>query len=288
MLHQAIYELHEEGHSISSLCKIADISRQAHYQYLKRDHSQKEEEFEKITSQIAEIYEEVDGIYGYRQMTLAINRKCKTKYNYKRIYRLMKIMGIKSVTRIKKKVYTKVKAEHIAENILNREFSSNRPNEKWLTDVTEFHTLEGKVYLSAILDLHSNRIVDWNFGISNNNKLVFENFKNALKKNLNAKPLIHSDRGFQYTSFGFRKILESREIKQSMSRVGKCIDNGPMESIWGKIKSERYHLKKNQKPYQTREELVDDIEEYIYFYNEERPQKVLKGMTPLECYLMAA
>lgn len=160
---------------------------------------------EEICKQIAKIYDEVEGIYGYRQITFVMNREHGTRYNHKRIYRWMRIMGLKSVTRIKKNTYKKIPADHVAENILNREFIANRPNQKWLTDVTEFKTDEGKVYLSAFFDLHSNRVVSWKFGASNNNQLVFNNFKEALEMNPQVTPLIHSDRGYQYTSYGFQK-----------------------------------------------------------------------------------
>jgi transposase InsO family protein len=255
---------------------------------MKVDHTAQQQTDEEICKQIARIYDDVEGIYGYRQMTLAMNRKHKTRYNHKRIYRWMRIMGLKSVTRIKKNTYKKIPADHVAENILNREFIAKKPNQKWLTDVTEFKTNEGKVYLSAFFDLHSNRVVSWKFGASNNNQLVFSNLREALEENPYVTPMIHSDRGYQYTSYGFRKIIESRGLTQSMSRVGKCIDNGPMEGFWGKIKSERYHLHRKKAVYKTRQELIDDIDRYIRFYNNERPQKGLEGATPQEYYLLAA
>lgn len=213
-------------------------------------------------------------------MTMNINHRLSNIYNHKRIYRLMRILGLKSVIRIKKKRYIKVSAEEIACNMLNRNFEASNSNEKWLTDVTEFkYGIGKKAYLSAILDLYDNSIVAYEIGHSNNNSLVFKTFDSAIKSNPNARPLFHSDRGYQYTSYGFRKRLELYGMEQSMSRAGKCIDNGPMENFWGILKSEKYYLKGK---YCTYEELKTDIDNYISFYNNKRLQKRLNSMSPLE------
>ncbi|WP_249323240.1 IS3 family transposase [Wansuia hejianensis] len=274
---------------MSELCGCAGVSRQAYYQYRNRRKSENEIVNTKLVDAILEIYDDADGIYGYRQMTLTVNRKLSKKYNHKRIYRLMKILGIRSVTRRKKNEYVKTNPHHIADNILNRDFTASKANEKWVTDVTEFKYGNGKKsYLSAIMDLYDNSIVAFQFGHSNNNKLVFDTLKEAIKKNPKAEPLIHSDRGFQYTSYGFERMLKLQGMTQSMSRTGKCIDNGPMESYWGKIKSERYYLILKKEGYDTFEGLKKDIEDYIECYNNERPQKKCDGYTPIEYRMMAA
>jgi len=181
--------------------------------------------------------------------------------------------------------------QYIVENILNREFTSEAPNEKWLTDVTEFHYFieneKHKVYLSAILDLFDRRIVSYILRDSNNNALVFDTFDAAVKANPNAHPLFHSDRGYQYTNRAFRAKLELAGMIQSMSRVGKCIDNGPMEGFWGIIKRERYYGKR----FTSRESIVKMIEDYIDYYNNKRLQRNLGILTPMEkheMYLKAA
>src|SRR5690606_35079609 len=137
------------------------------------------------------------------------------------------------VIRRKKKRYLPSTAQHVAENVLNREFLADKPNQKWVTDVTEFkYGVESKAYLSAIRDLHDGSIVSYVLGRSNNNALVFETLDQALRAEPNAKPILHSDRGFQYTSKQFKIKLDKAGITQSMSRVGRCIDNSPMESFW--------------------------------------------------------
>jgi len=231
------------------------------------------------------IYKKVEGTFGYRQLTLHMCSKLQKLINHKRVQRLMKIQGIQSVIRRKKKKYPRSTPQHVAENILDREFRADAPNEKWVTDVTEFKYGHGqKAYLSAILDLHDNSIVSYVLGHSNNNPLVFKTLELALETASGSKPMIHSDRGYQYTSTDFKEKLAAANMKQSMSRVGRCIDNGPMESFWGTLKCERYYLH----TYRTFEQLKHDIEDYIHFYNYERLQKKLNGLSPMEFRTKAA
>lgn len=230
-----------------------------------------------ILEKMIRLYTEVKGIYGYRRMTLNINVILAKEYNHKRIYRLMRSVNMKSVIRKKKKNYIPSTPQITAENVLNREFQADKPNQKWLTDVTEFKLTNGlKAYLSAILDLGDKSIVSYVLGHFNNNKLVFDTFDLAVAANPDAHPLFHSDRGFQYTNKQFKNMLDSVGATQSMSRVSRCIDNGPMEGFWGIIKSEMYYLQK----FHTYEELQQAIDEYMDFYNMRRLQKNLKGLTP--------
>lgn len=186
-------------------------------------------------------------------------------------------MGLQAVIRRKRPKYQRSTPEITAENILNREFTAEGLNEKWLTDVTEFKYGNGeKLYLSAILDLKDKGIVSFAIGKNNNNKLVFDTFDLAVTKYPDAQPLFHSDRGFQYTSKLFKAKLDKAGMKQSMSRVGRCIDNGPMEGFWGILKCEMYYLHK----FDNYESLAAAIEEYIHFYNYNRRQKKLKCLSP--------
>ncbi len=183
-------------------------------------------------------------------MTLAINRQRKDSnrnaVNEKRVYRLMRVCGLKSVIRRKRKRYIKTMALNVAENVLNRQFKANQSNEKWCTDVTELKYGNGKkAYLSAIIDLYDGSIVSYVLGHSNNNNLVFSTIRQAIScLREDEKPLVHSDRGYQYTSKEFKRILDKANITHSMSRVGRCIDNGPIEAFWGTIKCEKYYLHK--------------------------------------------
>lgn len=271
--------MHELGYSISELCKCAEVGRASYYKWVNRTETDRDKENKPILDEIIKLYEEVKGIYGYRRMTLNINKILSSNYNHKRIYRLMKSVKLTAVIRRKKKRYIQSTPQVTAENILNRKFVATKPNEKWLTDVTEFKLSNGtKAYLSAILDLADNSIVSYVLGKANNNKLVFETLDKAIEINPTAKPLFHSDRGFQYTSKNFKNKLDKIDAVQSMSRVGRCIDNGPMEAFWGTLKVEMYYLQKLS----DFEELEQAIIKYIEFYNTKRLQKKLKGMAPTE------
>lgn len=284
----AIQYLHEtKKYPVSKLCAALHIPRCSYYKWTKRVKNSNELLNEQIIEWIKALYIEENGILGYRQMTIAINRIHHTSYNVKRIHRLMHALHLQSVCRKKRYNYTPSTPEITAENILNREFYADKPNEKWLTDVTEFKWYEGlvvhKLYLSAIFDLYDRRIVAYKIGTSNNNKLVFDTFDEAVAMYPDAHPLFHSDRGFQYTSKVFRAKLDKAKMVQSMSRVGRCIDNGPMEGFWGILKSEMYYLRK----FTDEQELTTAIENYILFYNTKRYQKRLRCMTPMEFHAAA-
>lgn len=269
----------ESGCSISELCVFAGISRSSYYKWLNRKESKNEQFNGQIMPLIKEAYEEKRGILGYRQMTIKLNRENDFHVNQKRIYRLMRILGLKSICRRKRKNYIKSTPQVTAGNVLNREFTAENFGEKWLTDVTEMkYGVSSKAYLSAILDLGDKSIVSFVIGHSNNNALVFETFDLAHEQYPDAKPIFHSDRGYQYTSKSFKKKLDDAGMTQSMSRVSRCIDNGPMESFWGMLKSEMYYLK----TFHTYEELKQAVTEYIDYYNGSRYQKRLNCMTPLE------
>lgn len=261
------------------LCDIMKMNRSSYYKWLNRSKSQLELENEELTMLIQTLYAKYNGILGYRRMTMYINKWPENQYNHKRIYRLMSILGLKSVIRKKRPGYVKSTPQITAENILNRNFQANDINEKWLTDVTELkYGSNQKAYLSAILDLKDNRIVSNVMGHSNNNQLVFETFDLAVVDNPNATPIFHSDRGYQYTNKVFKTKLDEVKMIQSMSRAGRCIDNGPMEGFWGSLKAEMYYLCK----FNSYDELKVAIDEYLRFYNYERLQAKLGCMAPCE------
>lgn len=262
------------------MCKQLEISRAAYYKWLHREIPEQELENVKIANLIKEYDERFNHILGYRRMTSWINHFNNTNYSKKRVHRIMKKLGIHAVIRKKKKKYNSTKPDQVAENKLNRDFYASGPNEKWATDVTEFKIpgTQKKIYLSAILDLYDRYPVSYIISCRNNNSLVFKTFDKAIHSNPDAKPLFHSDRGFQYTSKVFRRKLMDHEMEQSMSRVGHCIDNGPTEGFWGIIKSEMYQM------YEITDEasLRHAIKDYIRFYSEERPQDRYHCKTPLE------
>ena len=240
------------GYSVKEMCIALKLNRSSYYKWKKREQSKSELLNLQIAEYVKDFYKRSNGVLGYRQMCININREKTNELphiiNVKRVRRIMRILGLKSVIRKKRPDYVKSTPEITADNILNRDFKATAPFEKWLTDVTEFKYYVGpevkKLYLSAILDLYDRRIIAYKIGDSNNNELVFTTFDEATSLYPNAKPIFHSDRGFQYTNKVFHQKLVATGMIQSMSRVGRCLDNAPMEGWWGILKSEMYYLKK--------------------------------------------
>lgn len=230
---------------------------------------------------------------GYRRIRDELDRNYGVHVNDKRVLRINRALNIKSTIKHRRNGCTRIATspEYIAKNYLNRQFYADAPNLKWLTDVTEFKYYVGpeihKLYLSAILDLYDRRIVAYVIGDHNNNPLVFDTFAAAIAVAPGTRPLFHSDRGFQYTSRIFHEKLRKAGIRQSMSRIARCLDNGPMEGLWGILKREMYYGHR----FTDRDELIHAIHDYIHYYNYQRFQRRLEVMTPMEYhthYLLAA
>ena len=277
-LYLCVQEMHKEGHAIAEICNILDLNRSSYYKWMNRTKSRREAENEALLHDIGMIYAEHNGTFGYRRIADEYNATHERQYNVKRFYRLVHIVGLLAVIRRKRPAYQRSSPEVTAENILNREFTAKTVNEKWCTDVTEMkYGSEGeKAYLSAILDLKGKDIVSFAIGKHNNNQLVFDTFDLAVQKYPDAHPLLHSDRGYQYTSKQFKAKLEKQNIQQSMSRVGRCIDNGPMEGFWSILKCEMYYLNR----FESYGELVEAVEWFIYYYNHQRRQHKLNCLPP--------
>lgn len=262
------------------MCRHLEISRAAYYKWLRRAVPEEELENVRLAGLIREYDERFNHILGYRRMASWINHFNHTHYSKNRVHRIMKKLRIHSVIRAKKRKYAYAKPDKTAENILQRDFYASAPNQKWATDVTEFKVPgeKKKLYLSAIIDLYDRYPIAYVISLRNDNRLVFKTFDKATAAFPSARPIFHSDRGFQYTSKVFKKKLEKQEMKQSMSRVGHCIDNGPTEGFWGIIKSEMYQM------YEITDEasLRHAIKDYLRFYSEERPQDRYHCKTPLE------
>ncbi|WP_088224844.1 IS3 family transposase [Desulfosporosinus sp. FKB] len=265
------------------LCALLHITRSAYYRWLTHPKSKREMENERIAGVVEKIYKEHPDM-GYRRIRDELDRRRDIHVNDKRVLRINRALNIQSTIKYKRHGCTKNAAspEYIAKNYLKRQFHADAPNSKWLTDVTEFKYYVGpevhKLYLSAILDLYDRRIVAYAIGDRNDNRLVFDTFDDAVATHPEAHPLFHSDRGYQYTSRIFHSKLQAAGMKQSMSRVARCIDNEPMEGFWGILKRERYSGYK----FTSREHLVQAISEYIFYYNYRRLQRRLYIMTPME------
>lgn len=230
-------------------------------------------------TRIQELFSYYGGIFGYRRITMVINRTSEKQYNPKRIRRLMLLLGLQSVIRRATGGCTKTSYKNIEENLLNREFHAEAANQKWVTDITHLAFDAGtKAYLSAIKDLYDGSIIAFRLGGENDNSLVMNTIQQAIDTYPEARPLLHSDRGSQYTSKEYRHVTTQAGMTRSMSRVGNCIDNASIESFFSHLKTERYE----RNTYDSMEALRADIEDYIYFYNYERYQENLNSLAPME------
>lgn len=237
--YRAFKELSEEKHyPVQRLCEYLHLSRGTYYRWLRNPVSYNERLNQGIAEKVKAIHEEHPDM-GYRRLRDELDRHHVIDVNDKRILRICRKEHIQSAIKWKPKSCTRNSNDpaHIAKNYLNRDFHADAPNKKWLNDVTEFKYYIGievhKVYLSAILDLYDQRIGAFKIEDHNDNALVMNTFDAAVALEPDAHPLFHSDRGFQYTSRQFDARLKKHQMKQSMSRVAHCIDNGPIEGFWG-------------------------------------------------------
>lgn len=273
----------EKGYSIEEACRLLHIARSAYHKWASGKVSSRTAENEELAKKVERIHMKHPD-KGYRRINDDLRHDHGIHVNDKRVLRICRARDIRSTIKYANHGCTRraKNPQYIAENVLNRQFHADGPNEKWLTDVTEFKWYEGievhKIYLSAILDLYDRRIVSFVISERNDNPLVFKTFDKAVEANPDAQPLFHSDRGFQYTSRAFHTKLERAGMVQSMSRVAHCIDNGPMEGFWGILKRERYY----GRHFTSKYALIQMILNYIRYYNTRRVQRRLGVLTPLE------
>ena len=276
-----IKELHEseDGWNISFMCKQLEISRPAYYKWLNSTPSQKQLEDERIVEKIKEIAESNNSLFGAMNMYYVLKNQYGFSCGHNRVYRLMCINNIKSVYRKKSKsTYVESTPEETAENILNRDFNADKPNEKWCTDVTEIKVpgTDEKLYISPIIDLYDNYPIALEVSLRNDAILANNALEAAHNKYPDANPLLHSDRGSAYTRTVYKNILESYGMIHSMSRVGRCIDNGPCESFQGRFKDILSILYPNIR---SVEEMKSAIEGTLDYYINHCPQKRFNGKT---------
>ena len=264
---------------MKELLKLAEIPRSTFYYYLNK--LKKEDKYVIIKDEILSIFHENKGRYGYRRITLELRNR-GYKINHKTVARLMRSLDLHSIQRPKRKyVSYKGTIGKIADNLLNRNFNADNPNEKWATDVTEFKVNDEKLYLSPIIDLFNGEVVSFNLS----RHPVFNQVVDMLEKAFNKIPdntnlILHSDQGWQYQMKQYQAMLKEKGIRQSMSRKGNCLDNGCAENFFGILKSEMFYPK--EKEYKNIEELEKEIIEYIEYYNNRRIKSKLKGMSPVK------
>jgi transposase InsO family protein len=279
--YKLIKELYEsnEKWDISFMCEHLGISRAAYYKWLNSKPTEKQLEDERILAQIKEISALNNSLFGAMNMYYTLRNKYHFTCGHNRVYRIMCINDIKSSYR-RSSIYTYIKStpEEIAENVLKRKFNSDKPNEKWCTDVTEIKVpaTGEKLYISPVLDLYDRYPVG--FAVSERNDIALADVTLEMAHNAypDATPLYHSDRGFQYTRSTFKTKLERYGMTQSMSRVSRCIDNGPCEGFQGIFKDILFILYPH---IQSKEEMIQAIYGTLDYYRNEYPQKRYKGKT---------
>ncbi len=277
MKYQAIKKL-KGKYDLRLLCEVFDVSRSGYYAWQKRKPSDREQAAEIMIRHIRRIHAKYRRIYGSRRIQTSLERD-GIHCSRNRVARLMRKEGLFGQRKYKKTRTTHSKhGNPIAENTLNRDFTANRPNEKWVADITYIPTNEGWLYLAAVMDLFSRKIVGWSMSDSIDTDLVENALRMALyQREPEAGLLHHSDRGSQYTSHQIRKILDANKIQISMSRKGECHDNAVMESFFGSLKCEWLGFQ----TYKTRAEARQDVFAYIEgFYNKIRLHSTLGYNSP--------
>lgn len=268
-------ELRQE-YPLLRLLKASGMARSTFYWQLAA--RKKPDKYADDKGRISALFHEHKGRYGYRRITLAI-RRTGHLLNHKTVQRLMQQLQLKSCIRRKKYNSYKGRYGKAAGNILSRQFSATGPNQKWVTDVTEFKIGGEKLYLSPILDLYNGEIIAYQMEQRPHLSMVDDMLLKALSTlNEGEHPLLHSDQGWQYQMVHYQKRLKEAGLKQSMSRKGNCLDNAVIESFFGTLKSECVYLEE----FKSIRELRIAIDEYIYYYNHERIKQKLKGLSPVE------
>jgi putative transposase len=281
----AFIDVEKTSYPMRILCRVLDVSRSGFYAWHARNPSPRELEDEQLRPKVVKAFQIGRGTYGSpRVRDELVDQGCEI--GRKRVARLMRELGLRGVSPRKFRVTTNSDHDHpIAENVLNRDFEANGPNEKWATDITYVWTGEGWLYLAVVMDLFSRRIVGWSTADHLKTDLCLDALQMALGYRTGIENLIHhSDQGVQYASDRYREALTGLGIECSMSRRGNCWDNAVAESFFGTLKNELIY----RRPWQTREQARDAIGEYIeIFYNRIRRHSTIGGISPAKFEKMA-
>jgi len=252
------------------------MARSSFYYHQKQ--SKLTDKYKTIKELIKSIYQKHKGRYGYRRITDELQNK-GIIINHKTVFRLMNLLGLKSIIRVKKYKSYKGEQGKIVPNILERNFTATAPNQKWATDITEFSVCGRKLYLSPIIDLFNQEIISYEL----TERPLFNQVVMMLKKAFNKIPnntnlILHSDQGWQYQMKQYQYLLQQKGITQSMSRKGNCLDNAVIENFFGIVKSELFYIQK----FKSIEHLKKEINQYINYYNNERIKSNLNKMSPIK------
>jgi putative transposase len=271
---------HKGQFPVRRMCRVLEVSASGYYAWLSRPMSRREREDRRLVQVIKEVHKEKRGVYGSPRVHAELKSK-GMHHGKKRVARLMRENGIRPKQEKRYKATTDSKHFYpVAPNLLQRDFGAQKPDQKWLADITSIPTYEGWLYLAAILDLYSRPIVGWSMADRMGSKLVLDALEMAVSRRGPEPGLIHhSDRGGQYASADYQRTLRSHGMICSMSRKGDCWDNAPMESWFHTLKTELV----GRRVYKTRMQAKAEIFEYIeVFYNRNRLHSALGYMTPAQ------
>jgi transposase InsO family protein len=269
---------HRDEFPISRMCEVLDVSRSGYYAWRGRPPSKREMANRELYKKIKAVYDKSHGTYGSPRIYRELKRQ-GVPCSENRVARLMRQRGLRArQTKTYKTTTRRNKADPVAPNVLKRDFKAERPNEKWLSDITYIRTEEGWLYLAATLDLYSRRIVGWAMSDRMTSDLTLNALKMAIHRREVGPDLVHhSDQGSQYTDGEYQQLLKDWGIEASMNGVGTWYDNAPMESFFGTLKSEWVH----PCTYRTRDEARADLFYYIEaFYNRRRLHSALDYVSP--------
>ncbi|MFS0815692.1 IS3 family transposase [Lysinibacillus sp. 1P01SD] len=272
---QVIYEL-KEIYEVVELIKVADIPRSTYYYWEKR--LNRTDKYADVKVAIQSIYHEHKGRYGYRRIAKEL-KKYGIVHDPKTINGLMNAIDIKCEVRMRKYRSYKGKVGKIAPNILQRDFTAKKMNEKWVTDVTEFHLFGEKRYLSPVLDLCNGEIIAYTVMNRPVYNLVHDMLEQALERIQSGDQVVlHSDQGWHYQMKKYQRTLKQHGITQSMSRKGNCLDNAVIENFFGLLKSELLYLQE----FESMAHFEQELHDYIHYYNHKRMKAKLKDLSPVE------
>ena len=256
--------MHISDYSLDNMCEVLEISKRTYYKYRA---AEDKDYYDYLL--IKEVFDESKGTYGYRRICEGLLIKYGVIFNHKKASRIMQKYGLKPeyIKRIRPSYSAKRHEENVKPNLLKRNFNVEAPNKVWVTDITYLMFENKRAYLSTILDLYDRKIVAYQISKRNDIKLVIDTLNEAIGKTKDVSNLIiHSDQGFQYTSFEYKAVCESNGISISMSRKGTPIDDSPMESFHGILKKETLYNN-----YITSfEEYLSLVEDWLIFYNTTR------------------
>jgi putative transposase len=266
---------------IRSMCQALGVSKAGYYAWFDREPSVADKRREVLAEEIRTAHADVKRRYGSPRMHAELNSRGHA-CSVNTVAKIMKGLGIQAISHRKFRVST-TDSNHdfpIADNVVDREFTASKPNEVWLTDMTYIETREGWLYLAAVEDMYSRRVVGWSMDVTMESRLVVDALEMAVRQRYPDEGLlIHSDRGSQYASEHYQRLLARKGITCSMSRKGNCYDNAPMESFFATLKKELVH----HEDYATVEEAKASVFEFIeVFYNRQRRHSSLGNVSPAE------